>query len=46
MTNLWTVGIRPQSEGNIILEYGLFECMYVTLKSYMDNDLILVSVDR
>jgi len=46
MTSLRKVGIRPQSERNILLEYSLFECSYVTLKSYMDKDLILVSVDR
>jgi len=45
MTSLWKVGIRPQSERHILLEYRLFECRYVTLKSYMDKDLILVSFD-
>jgi len=45
MTSLWKVGIIPQSECNIVLEYRLFECRYVTLKSYMNKDRILVSVD-
>ena len=35
MTSLWIVGIRPQSESNILLEYRLFEYRYVKLKSYM-----------
>jgi len=37
MTSLWKVGIRPQSERNILLEYRLFECSYVTLKSYINK---------
>jgi len=45
MTSLWKVGITPQCERNILLEYRLFECIYVTLKSYMNKDRILVSVD-
>jgi hypothetical protein len=45
MTSLWTIGIRPQSERSILFEYRLFECRYVTLKSYMNKDGILVSVD-
>jgi len=45
MTSLWKVGIRPQSERNIISEYRLFESRYVTLKSYMKKYRILVSVD-
>jgi len=45
MTSLWKVEIRPQSERNIILEYRLFERSYVTLKSYMNKDRILDSVD-
>ena len=45
MTSLWKEGIRPQSERNILLEYRLFECRYVTLESYMNKDRILASVD-
>ena len=45
MTSLWIVGIRPQRERNILLEYLLFERSYVTLKSYMNKDRIFVSVD-
>ena len=45
MTSLWKVGIRPQNERNILLEYRLFECRYVTLKSHTNKDRILVSVD-
>jgi len=40
MTSLWKVGIGHQSERNILLEYRLFECSCVTLKSYMNKDLI------
>ena len=45
MTSLWKVGIRPQSERNILLEYRLIECRYVTLKSYMNNNRLFVSFD-
>ena len=37
MTSLWIVGIRFQSERNILLECRFFR-MYVTLKSYMNKD--------
>ena len=33
MISLWKVGIRPQSECNILFEYRLLESRYVTLKS-------------
>ena len=45
MTNLWNVGIRPQSEQNILIEFRLLESMYVTLNSHMNKDSIFVSVD-
>ena len=45
MTTLWKEGITPQCESNILLEYRLFECSYVTLKSYMNKERILVSDD-
>jgi len=35
---------RHQSERNILLEYRLFECRYVTLKLYTNMHPILVSV--
>ena len=34
MNSLWKIGIRPQSERNILLEYRLFDSRYVTLNSY------------
>ena len=46
MNSLWKVGITHKCERNIILEYRLFECNYVTLKSYMNKELIFVSVDN
>ena len=45
MTSLWKVGFRPQNERNNRLDYRLVEFRYVTLKSYMNNDRKLVSVD-
>ena len=45
MTSLWIVGIRPRSKRNMLLQYRLFECSYVTLKSYMNKERILVSVE-
>jgi len=45
MTSLWKVGIRALNACNILLEYRLFECNYVTLKSHKDKERILVSVD-
>jgi hypothetical protein len=45
MTSLWEVGFRPQIERNILLECRLLECSYVTLKSYMNKNSKLVSVD-
>ena len=38
MTSLWKVGIGPQSESNIQLEYKCFQCRNVTLKSYVNKD--------
>ena len=32
MTSVWEVGFIPQNERNILLEYRLLECRYVTLK--------------
>jgi hypothetical protein len=37
MISLWEEVIRPQSERNILFEYRLLECRYVTLKSYMNK---------
>jgi len=45
MSGLWKVGFRPQIERNIPLENRLLESRYVTLKSYMNKDRKLVSVD-
>ena len=45
MTSLWKVGIRHQSECNIQLEYQLFQCRNVTLKSYVNKNGSLVSVE-
>ena len=45
MTSLWKVEIIPQSERNIHLEYRLFQCRNVTLKSYVKKDGSLVSVE-
>jgi len=41
--SLWKVGIRTQNERNIQLEYRLFQSRNITLKSYMNKDVILVS---
>jgi len=38
MTSLWKVGIRPQSERNIQLEYRCFKCRNVSLKIYVNKD--------
>jgi len=45
MIMLWTIGIRFQSERNILFEYRLLESSFVTLKSYMIEDNKFVSVD-
>jgi len=46
MTSLWTVDIRPQSESNIQLEYIIFQCRIVNLKSYVKKGGRLVSVEN
>jgi hypothetical protein len=46
MTTLWKVGIRTQIERNIQLEYQLTQCRNVTLKSYVNKDGRLVSVEN
>ena len=38
MIRSWKVGIIPQSERNIQLEYRLFQCRNVTLKSYEETE--------
>jgi hypothetical protein len=45
MTSFWKVGIRTQSERKIQLDYRIFQCRNETLKSYVNKDGSLVSVE-
>jgi len=38
MISLCKVGISPQTERNIRLEYRCYQCRNVTLKSYVNKD--------
>ena len=46
MTSLLNVGIRPQSEQNIRLEYRLFQFRNVNMKSYENKNGSIVSVEN